>query len=298
MAELNKLQQELQDLKPSKEFFVGIDSDGCVFDTMEIKQKECFCPNFIKYFELQMVSKYARETWEFVNLYSKTRGINRFLALLEAVKLLGQRPEVKELGAPMPDLKPLEKWIEIETKLGNPALKTYAEKVNDEMITKVLKWSLAVNEDIAEMVYGIVPFPFARKSFEKIVEKSDSMVISQTPVEALEREWKENDIEKFVHIIAGQEYGTKTEHLALGAKNKYPDNKILMIGDAPGDFKAANSNGVLFYPINPGHENESWKRFYEEALDKFYALEYDGDYQKSLIEEFNSFLPEKPSWNV
>jgi len=298
MTELNKLQQELQDLKPTKEFFIGIDSDGCVFDTMEIKQKECFCPNFIKHFELQMVSKYAREAWEFVNLYSKTRGTNRFLALLEAVKLLGQRPEVKELNAKMPDLKPLEKWIEIETKLGNPALKTYAEKVNDEMIDKVLKWSLAVNEDIAEMVYGIVPFPYAKKSFEKIVEKSDSMVISQTPVEALEREWKENDIEKYVHIIAGQEYGTKTEHLALGAKNKYPDNKILMIGDAPGDFKAANTNGVLFYPINPGHENESWKRFYEEALDKFYTLQYEGDYQKSLIEEFNSFLPEKPSWNL
>ena len=66
--------QVLKDLKPAKEFFIGIDSDGCVFDTMEIKHKECFAPMFIKHFDLQAVSKYAREVWEFVNLYSKTRG--------------------------------------------------------------------------------------------------------------------------------------------------------------------------------------------------------------------------------
>ena len=71
----------LDKLKPGKEFFIGIDSDGCVFDTMEIKQKECFCPMFIKHFQLQRISKYARETWEFVNLYSKTRGVNRFKAI-------------------------------------------------------------------------------------------------------------------------------------------------------------------------------------------------------------------------
>jgi hypothetical protein len=65
---------QLLALKPEKEFFIGIDSDGCAFDTMEIKQKECFCPNFIRSFKLQPVSKYARETWEFVNLYSTNTG--------------------------------------------------------------------------------------------------------------------------------------------------------------------------------------------------------------------------------
>jgi hypothetical protein len=34
----------LKDFKPKKKFFVGIDSDGCAFDTMGIKQRECFCP--------------------------------------------------------------------------------------------------------------------------------------------------------------------------------------------------------------------------------------------------------------
>src|SRR5213596_1110255 len=86
--------QNLSELQPSKEFFVGIDSDGCVFDSMEIKHKECFTPMFIKHFRLQAASKYAREVWEFVNLYSKTRGVNRFPALSRALNLLRERPQV------------------------------------------------------------------------------------------------------------------------------------------------------------------------------------------------------------
>ena len=81
----------LEDLKPEKEFFVGIDSDGCAFPTMELKHKECFIPNIIKYYNLQAVSKYAREAAEFVNLYSKSRGVNRFPALIEVLQWLQRR---------------------------------------------------------------------------------------------------------------------------------------------------------------------------------------------------------------
>ena len=94
-------QQGLKDFQPQHEFFVGIDSDGCAFDTMEIKHKECFIPNIIKYWDLQAVSKYAREAVEFVNLYSKWRGINRWPALLMVFDLLADRPEVLAAqGAP------------------------------------------------------------------------------------------------------------------------------------------------------------------------------------------------------
>ena len=289
-------QQLLKDIKPEKEFFIGIDSDGCVFDTMEIKQKECFCPNFIKYWNLQIISRYARETWEFVNLYSKTRGYNRFLALIEAITLLQDRFEVKTRKAKLPDMKPIIEWTKKESKLGNPALEKYTSTINEPILNRALNWSKAVNEDIKELVKGIPPFPYVKESLEKIIKNADSIVVSQTPVEALTREWEENDLEKFVRFIAGQEYGTKAEHIALGAKGKYPDNKILMIGDAYGDYKAAKSNEVLFYPVNPGHEEESWERFYKEALDKFFNGTYKGDYEKSLIDEFDTYLPELPPW--
>ena len=57
---------------------------------MEMKHKECFIPNIINSYELQGISKYAREAAEFVNLYSKSRGINRFPALIETLEWLRQ----------------------------------------------------------------------------------------------------------------------------------------------------------------------------------------------------------------
>ena len=122
------------------------------------------------------------------------------------------------------------------------------------------------------------------------------IVCSATPNEALEREWAEHGIDQYVRLIAGQERGTKTQHIALGAVGKYESDHILMIGDAPGDMKAAKANDALFFPINPGHEEESWRRFYEESLHKFLALEYAGDYEAKLIAEFEKFMPETPPW--
>src|SRR5947209_14093462 len=111
--------QALRDFKPAREFFVGIDSDGCIFDSMEIKHKECFTPMFIKHFKLQAVSKYAREVWDFVNLYSKTRGANRFPALVRALNLLRERPQVIARNVHVPSTAALEKWYVRQTKSGN-----------------------------------------------------------------------------------------------------------------------------------------------------------------------------------
>lgn len=292
------LQEQLKQIRPTREFFIGIDSDGCAFDTMEIKQKECFCPNFIRYFELQKISKYARETWEFVNLYSKTRGVNRFLAVLETFRLLEQRPEVQARGMELPDMKELLKWTRNESRLGNPALKEYVGRNGSDEMRRVLRWSLKVNEDIEDLVYGMPPFPGVRESLLNMTGRADIMVVSQTPLEALEREWAENGIDGFVRKICGQEYGTKAEHLELAAGGKYPREKILMIGDAPGDHQAAVSNGVLFFPINPGHEEQSWDRLLNEGLERFYNGSFKGAYEQELLKEFDAYLPQNPSWKV
>src|SRR5438093_356746 len=226
----------LRSFRPTKEFFVGIDSDGCIFDSMEIKHKECFTPQFIKHFRLQAVSKYAREVWEFVNLYSKMRGINRFPALSNALDLLGQRREVQARKVLVPGTDALDQWLLRETKLSNATLEAEVGHGNQELET-VLAWSTAVNEAIADIVRGVPPFPFVRESLARINQHADAMVISQTPTAALQREWAEHDLAATVRMIAGQELGTKTEHLKFAAGGKFPAQKILMIGDAPGDFK-------------------------------------------------------------
>ena len=89
---------QLKDFKKSKDYLVCIDSDGCVFDNMELKHKECFCPATVNVWNLQGVSRYVREAADFVNLYSETRGTNRFHAIIRTLELVYARKEVKERG--------------------------------------------------------------------------------------------------------------------------------------------------------------------------------------------------------
>jgi hypothetical protein len=70
-------------------------------------------------------------------------------------------------------------------------------------------------------------------------------------------------------VLAGQETGPKAQHIQYAAKGKYDDDPILLIGDAPGDRDSADATSVRYYPINPGHEAESWERFHDEALARF-----------------------------
>jgi len=69
-----------------------------------------------------------------------------------------------------------------------------------------------------------------------------------------------------------------------------------MIGDALGDLEAARGNNALFFPINPGHEEESWERFYKEGFRRFLAGEFAGAYETALIDEFDKLLPSIPPW--
>lgn len=291
-------QLALRQLPKRHDFFVGVDSDGCAFDTMEVKHKECFIPNIVNSYDLAAISKYVREAAEFVNLYSQWRGINRFPALAMTFDLLLNRPEVSARRFKLPAIEGVRDWIRRETKLSNPTLKAEVAKSNDPDLAQALEWSEAVNRTIGEMVHDVPPFPYVRESLECLAGKADVMVVSATPVEALEREWKENKIAELVSLIAGQEHGSKKEHLALAAVGKYDLDKILMIGDAPGDMKAAVDNKVLFYPIDPGHEDESWQRFFEEALPRFLNGDYAGAYMDAQVARFEALLPKTPPWKT
>ena len=111
-----------------------------------------------------------------------------------------------------------------------------------------------------------------------------------------EREWAEHGIAPYVQVIAGQEMGSKKEHLALAIEGRYDRDKVIMIGDAPGDRKAAEANGVGFYPVNPGYEEASWARFAAGIADSFFAGKYTEAAQEAFIEEFEALLPETPPW--
>jgi phosphoglycolate phosphatase-like HAD superfamily hydrolase len=284
------------DFPKQHEFLVGIDSDGCAFDTMEVKHKECFIPNTIFAYDLQGISRYAREAAEFVNLYSKSRGINRFPALVETFYWLRKRPEVRARGVDVRIPDGLVRWMERETKLANPALAAAAESTGDPDLQQALAWSQAVNETVSKMVHGVPPFPFLRESLEKLSGRADVVVVSATPHEALVREWEEHGLDEFVRGIGGQERGTKKEMLSIASN--YPPGQTLMIGDAPGDHAAAEANRALFFPINPGAEEASWRRFLDEGIDRFLAGDFAGEYQQQLLDDFHRYLPDRPPWPV
>jgi len=299
---ISKAERELIEFKPQHGFFVGIDSDGCVFDTMGIKQRECFGPWMIGYFNLQPVALAARECKEFADLFSKTRGANRHITVKRILtELLSSHPMVKTRKFKVPQFPHYFKWVDApDSLLSNEGLERAVKAASSDEERKelelALEWSRRVNCSIKEIVKGIPPFQWVRECLEKLSKKADIIVVSSTPIEALQREWKEHDVAKYASVIAGQEMGKKKEHLQLAASGKYEEDHILMIGDAPGDLKAALANNALFYPINPGDEEKSWERFYKEGIDRFISEEYAGDYQKSLLDEFDKYLPTIPPW--
>ncbi len=294
--------QPLKDFEPRHDFFVGVDSDGSVFDTMGIKQRECFCPWMIGYFGLQPVAQAARECKEFADLFSKTRGGNRHKTNKRIIaELLPNHPMTKARGFDVPRYPHYFAWVDDpDSTLSNDGLRQAIDAAgNPDAQTELelaLAWSVRVNETVSEIVKGLGPFPKVRESLEKMQQAADIIVVSGTPNEALEREWEEHDLSKYAALIAGQEMGGKAQHLEYAAAGRYEKDHVLVIGDAPGDMQAAKANDALFYPINPGDEIRSWERFHDEAFEKFVNGRYAGAYEQDRIAEFASYLPELPPW--
>ena len=265
---------------------------------MELKWKECFIPQLIQHFGLQGVSKYAREAAEFVNLYSKDRGCNRFIGLIKSLDLLRERPEVAARGyenrCELSDA--FRSWVGAEKKLGEPAMAAEVERTKDGYLAQCLDWSRDVNRSIAQMVEGVPPFPMVRESLQRLGENADMIVCSGTPTGALKAEWEEHKIDQFVQQIFGQEAGKKAE--VLSRATTYDPDKRLMIGDAPGDHQAAQAADCLFFPINPGEEETSWRKLHHEGIDRFLTGRFAGDFQQQILEEFETYLPEHPPWTA
>ncbi len=294
-AEEHKL-PPIQNFKPSCEYLVCIDSDGCAMDTMEIKHKECFCTAFIEVFGLQGISKFAREAWNFANLYSKSRGIYRMKTLILSMELLANRREVAERGFRIPDMTPLKEWCEAVPVLSDKTLAEYAQDHPSPLLDTVLKWSAEVNKRIKRIVHDVPPFPYVRESLAKLQGKADVVVVSATTTAALEQEWAEHNLKQYTAMICGQEYGSKKDVIASLMASYNPAN-VIMIGDALGDYQAAKGAGVGFYPICPNGEDASWKEFRNTVSEIFLRGEYHANVEKTYAAKLDACLAESPAWD-
>lgn len=274
----------IEDFSKTKRFLVCVDSDGCAMDTMEVKHRKCFGPKAIEVWGLQDIETKFLEIWNMVNLYSKTRGINRFKGLAKTFELLSEE------GIDMPDFSSVNKWIENTTELSNPALEKEILQTKDEQLVKVLEWSNAVNKAISELPEDDKPFSNVKEGLEIISSVADVAIVSSANGGAVMAEWTRHELAPFVNVMLGQEAGTKAACIANLKRNNYYEDEVLMVGDAPGDLEAAVKNGVLYYPILVGREDFSWKRLASEALTKLLEGNFRGEYQNKLIDEFNLTL--------
>lgn len=291
--------QDLADINTFKKTcdkLVCIDSDGCAMDTMEIKHKECFCTAFIECFGLQGIAKYAREAWDYTNLYSKTRGFYRMKTLVMSIELLAKRREVVERGFKLPDVTPLKEWMACTPVLSDATLLEYTKDHKDEILFRTLEWSAEVNKRVKRIVHDVPPFVGVRESLAKLQGKADVVVVSATPTAALQKEWAEHDVKKYTAFICGQEYGNKKDVITAVGK-QYGQGNVLMIGDAIGDWNAAEGAGAAFYPICPNREDESWKLFYNEVSDLYVGGAYDAKTQKIYTDMLDDCLADRPSWD-
>lgn len=293
--------QSLKDFKPRHEFLIALDSDGTVFDTMTTKHRRCMCPAMIECFGLEPVAQAARECMDFSGLFSKTRGANRHNTLKRILaELLPSHPIVKEQGFQVPRLPHYFAWVDDPSStLSAEGLRNAIARTTDSArreLELALEWHNRVSRTVEQIVRDVPPFPLVRECLRKMREKADVIVVSTSPCEALVREWTAQGLAEHVALIAGQEMGTKVRSLEAVAKGRYNEDCVLMIGDAPGDLKAAKANAALFYPIDPGDEEAAWKRFHDEAMNKFFEGTYAGRYEAARIAEFDSRLPEEPPW--
>lgn len=272
----------LQSFEKSKDFLVCIDSDGCAIDSMNVKHFRCFGPCMVDEWNLHNWSDEILERWNYVNLFSLTRGINRFKGLIKALK------EINEKYVKIEDLDSLERWVEATNELSNNALSRAIEKNPESVcLKKALSWSNRVNASIKELPEeDVLPFPMVREALMFAHQKADIAIVSSANLGAIMDEWQRHGLLPHVDLVLAQDAGTKAYCIQELVKKGYDRTKVVMCGDAPGDMDAATANGVFYYPIKVNLEKESWQEFIDIGFDKLLSGTYGDAYQDTKTDEF------------
>ena len=267
------------------DYLVCVDSDGCVMDTMNCKHFHCFGPCMVDEWELGEWKDAILERWNEINLFSMTRGINRFKGLAMA---LG---EIDRKYKPIPGIQALQHWAETAPALSNDgAAKAAAEAADPEaklILEKALSWSKAVNAAIVKLPEELkVPYEGAKEGLAAAHQFADVAMVSSANRDAVEEEWGKFGLLQHTDIVLAQDVGSKAACIREMLKFGYDANKVLMVGDAPGDCDAAEKNGVHYYPILVNHEKESW----DEAIAVGFGKLQSGEYAKYGAQKKQDFL--------
>ena len=240
----------LANFAPKHKWLVCIDSDGCAIDSMEVKHRTAFGPAAAVEWEISGLSSDFLNRWNEINLYSGTRGINRFKGLSIITR------EYQLMG-----WQDIETWAGTSSVLSNDSL---TDRKEDGLV-KALSWSLAVNKIIEAMPLP-KPFMGVEAALKNLQGQADIAIVSSANLQAIQAEWDAADLTRYVSSVTSQNDGSKSSIISCFLNKGYTRENVLVVGDAPGDMKAAEENGVAFYPIVPGDEVNSWQCFADSAL--------------------------------
>ncbi|MGF6990273.1 phosphoglycolate phosphatase-like HAD superfamily hydrolase [Lachnospiraceae bacterium PM6-15] len=271
-----------------KEYLICVDSDGCAMDTMTIKHVRCFGPDIVEIFGLEEWTKPILTRWNDINLYTRKRGINRFQGLVQMLT------EVDETYLKIPGLEILADWVNHTTAYSEANLKIAIEATKEnEILRKALTWSQKVNININKIPdEEKIEFTGVKEALEKIKTVADLAIVSSANREAMEEEWVGCSLMQYVDCAMAQDAGTKADCIRKMIEKGYDKSNIVMIGDALGDYRAAQDAEVSFYPILAGKEEQSWKRFSNQVLAEIISKKYTKERQKEELDLFYGNLKE------
>ena len=266
------------------DYLVCVDSDGCVMDTMNCKHFHCFGPCMVTEWGLEAWKDEILDRWNVINLFSMTRGINRFKGLAMALK------EIDGKYKPITGVDALVHWADTAPALSNDGVAKAAAEAADAdaklVFEKALNWSKAVNAAIVELPEELkVPYAGAYEGLAAAHQFADVAMVSSANRDAVEEEWGKFGLLEHTDIVLAQDVGSKAACIAAMLKFGYDLDKVVMVGDAPGDCDAAEKNNVYYYPILVNHEKESWDEAIAVAFGKLQSGEY-ADYGAEMKKKF------------
>ena len=267
-----------------QDFLVCVDSDGCVMDTMNCKHFHCFGPCMVAEWGLEAWKDAILQRWNVINLFSMTRGINRFKGLAMALC------EINATYTPIAGIEALQHWADTAPALSNDGVAKAIEAAEGDakqIFQKARAWSKAVNAAIVELDESLkVPYAGAKEGLAAAHSFADVAMVSSANRDAVEEEWGKFGLLEHTDIVLAQDVGSKTACIREMLKFGYDPGKVVMIGDAPGDCDAAEKNGVHYFPILVNHEKASW----EEAVEVAFAKLRSGEYAPYGAEKKTAFL--------
>ena len=170
----------LSEFVRKQDYLICVDSDGCAMDTMDIKHINCFGPCMIDEWGLGQWREKILDRWNDINLYSMTRGINRFLALAMTLE------EVDRDYCKIEGIEEFSAWTKEADELSNASVGRQADETKNEIFKKALSWSVAVNQAINQLPEERkIPFEGVKDGLKAAHEKADVAIVSSANLEAV-----------------------------------------------------------------------------------------------------------------